>query len=117
MPAGQTAPAPEAKPAEEPKAKHKHVKAEAKPEEAAAPEAAPEQPPPPSTGMALFHVRPYADVTIDGKSYKRTPFAPVELDQGLHNADFADDAGHKLHREFTVVAGQQVTIDVDMNAK
>ncbi|MBS2027425.1 MAG: serine/threonine protein kinase [Deltaproteobacteria bacterium] len=108
-------PAPD-KPAEDAKPKpHKvHPKAEAKAEQPAAPE--PEQPAPPSTGMALFHVRPYADVTIDGRSYKRTPFAPVELDQGLHNADFADDSGHKLHREFTIVAGQQVTIDVDMTA-
>ena len=55
-------------------------------------------------------------MTIDGKFYKRTPFSPVELEQGVHNVDLEDSPTHRVHKQITITAGQQVTVDVDMTA-
>ena len=120
-PQPETRPAVAEKPAEKPEPHKRRVKGE-KPEKveaapaqaAAQPDAAPAQP---TTGIVLITVKPWADVTINGKHLGNSPIPAQELAAGAYEAVFTNPAvDHPVKRKFTVVAGQQVNVDVNMDA-
>ncbi len=62
----------------------------------------------------LFKARPWAKVTVDGRSVGTTP-ARVKLGAGVHKAVFARSK-QRVERTFTVVAGQPMTVMAEMGA-
>jgi hypothetical protein len=75
---------------------------------------APVPPPPPlldapkKKGTLKIWVRPYALVTVDGRSVGRTPFQPLELDEGEHRLLLTNPELNRTHEERVVVSGDTV---------
>jgi serine/threonine-protein kinase len=66
-------------------------------------------------GTLAFKVRPYADVSIDGKRIGLTPLPPVDLYEGVHRIRFVNESlKRSVLRQVRVTAGRRATLTVDM---
>ena len=106
------------------KADKPHPKIAAKPAQAkpsgvvetAAPVETPDAPPPPpATGTVIFSVKPWANVSVNGKQLGQSPLPAEELPAGTYAAEFKNpQTDHVVQKRFTVVGGEQITVVVDM---
>jgi hypothetical protein len=73
-------------------------------------------PPAPATGTVLFSVIPWGNVSVNGKRLGPSPLPAEEMPAGTYTAEFSNpESDHVVHKKFTVLGGQQISVSVDMN--
>jgi len=102
-------------------ARHRPSKPASKP---AAAQPAPEQPEPapepaqPEIGSVTFTIKPWANVTVNGKQLGASPLPTEAMAAGSYTAEFSNPAvDHVIKRSFTVTPGAHLEIVVDMAQK
>jgi serine/threonine-protein kinase len=90
------------------------------PTPAATPAAPPPRPAPPAVvapayGRLQVVVRPWAEVTVDGRPAGTTPFRPLELPAGEHTIGFTHPDYKPFQRKVTIAAGQTSRLEIDLS--
>jgi serine/threonine-protein kinase len=75
---------------------------------------APTPAPAPVPGRLQVLVRPWAEVSVDGRVVGTTPFRPVELPAGEHVIAFRHPDYKPFQRRVTVAAGQTTRVEIDL---
>jgi serine/threonine-protein kinase len=78
------------------------------------PAPAPTPAPGPAPGRLQVLVRPWAEVSVDGRVVGTTPFRPVELPAGEHVIAFRHPDYKPFQRRVTVAAGQTTRVEIDL---
>jgi serine/threonine protein kinase len=74
----------------------------------------PPTPPPEADGWLLVAVRPWADVTIDGRSLGMTPLRRQLLRPGPHTVVLSHPDYRPFQRKVTILSGKPYSLDVDL---
>jgi serine/threonine-protein kinase len=65
-------------------------------------------------GTLIVIVRPWAEVTINGRSIGTTPMKPLTLPTGRHSVVLNHPSFKPVRRKVTVDAGQETRLEVDL---
>jgi serine/threonine-protein kinase len=69
----------------------------------------------PTPGRLQIVVRPWADVTVDGRAVGTTPFQPLELAGGEHMVAFSHPDYKRFQRKVTITPGQTTRLVIDLS--
>jgi len=69
----------------------------------------------PEPGRLQIVVRPWADVTVDGRAVGTTPFRPLELAGGEYTVAFSHPDYKRFQRKVTITSGQTTRVEVDLS--
>jgi len=67
-----------------------------------------------ATGFVQFHVRPWAEVSIDGKVIGTTPLKAVRVSAGQHSLRFVHPDYKPVLRKVLVSSGKTVKVELDL---
>jgi eukaryotic-like serine/threonine-protein kinase len=72
-------------------------------------------PVPPEPGSLLLYVKPWAEVSVDGRPMGTTPLRPIILAAGVHKVELTHPAYRPLVRQVVVAPGGKARLDVDFS--
>jgi eukaryotic-like serine/threonine-protein kinase len=65
-------------------------------------------------GILRLAIRPYAEVSIDGRIVGTTPMKPLTLTAGVHSIVLSNPGFHPLTRRVTIEAGKTASLEIDL---
>jgi hypothetical protein len=81
---------------------------------ASLPAPTPVAPAPPVQGFLLVLVKPWADVTVDGRVVSQTPLPPIALSPGSHSVLLTHPSYRPFTRKIEIRAGETTRIQLDL---